>query len=207
MISCPDDVRTSLDVSRETFDILQRYVDLLEKWNARINLVSPGTLPHLWSRHVFDSAQLYDLAPASTSSWADLGSGGGFPGVVIAILGRDRQGFSMTLVESDQRKAAFLRTALRECNVTATVVSQRIEDCTPLMADVLSARALAPLETLLSFAERHLAPDGLALFPKGGRASEEVAAAQETWSFACDVCPSRTDSAASILKIGDISRV
>lgn len=207
MIACPPDVATKLDVSRETLERLETYAALLIKWNRRINLVAPNTIDLLWTRHVLDSAQLYDLAEGRSGGWVDLGSGGGFPGVVIAILSAERSDLVVHLVESDARKATFLRTVIRDCKLDATVHTCRIEECPPFAADILSARALAPLEKLLGYAERHLAPTGIALFPKGAQAAEEVAEARKTWSFACEAIPSVTYASASILKIGDIARV
>lgn len=197
-----------LDVSRETFERLESYADLLRKWNARINLVSGASLSELWTRHILDSAQLLTLAPASGNRWIDLGSGGGFPGAVVAILAAEKQpNLIMTLVESDQRKATFLRAVSRETGVPMAVLAQRIEDIPPLEADVISARALAPLIGLLAHAERHLADGGVALFPKGANVSKEIAAALERWRFRCETLTSQTDKEAVILRIGDIERV
>ena len=119
----------SLTVSRETIDRLSIYANLLEKWNPRINLVSRSTLDDLWSRHIVDSAQLFELAPVTAKHWVDLGSGGGFPGLVIAILAKElRPELEVVLVESDQRKCAFLRTVSRETNCGAVVHSKRVEE-------------------------------------------------------------------------------
>lgn len=193
------------DVSRETLDRLEAYAELVRKWNPKINLVSKASLPHLWDRHIVDSLQVCQLAkPIRT--WADLGSGGGFPGIIAAVYHADATA-KFTLVESDQRKCAFLRTVIRELNLSATVITERIEALAPLQADTLSARALSDLNQLLGFAERHLGEDGTALFPKGGRWKEEVAAAQENWSFTYTAIPSKTDPRAAILKIKDIQRV
>ncbi len=195
------------DVSRETKGRLQVYADLLRKWNPRINLVGKSTVPDLWRRHFQDSVQLHDLAPHPVAHWADLGSGGGFPGLVIAILGMPSGSPArVTLVESDQRKCAFLRTVIRETQAPATVVSGRIEEVPPLAADVLSARALADLDTLLAMTERHLAPGGTALFPKGASWREEVEAAQTTWNFSPRIAKSETDTASVILSITGVAR-
>ena len=195
-------------VSRETLDRLTTYAALLAKWNPAINLVSRSTLSQVWERHFADSAQLLDLADNDPATWADLGSGGGFPGMVIAILAAElRPDLHVTCVESDQRKATFLRTVARDCGVAVTVVSERIETLAPLGADVVSARALAPLADLLGHAERHLAPNGIALFLKGTGYAAEVARALERWSFRLDTIPSRTVPESAILKLGDIRRV
>jgi 16S rRNA (guanine527-N7)-methyltransferase len=195
------------DVSRETTERLRIYAALIEKWTPRINLVSRASLPHLQSRHFEDSAQLLALAPHPVAHWADLGSGGGFPGLVIAILAAGTASPArVTLVESDARKSAFLRTVIRETGLAATVVTERIETTAPLAADIVSARALADLATLLGFAERHLAPGGTALFPKGATWRDELAAAQSKWQFASRVDKSRTGPDAVILRITGVSR-
>ena len=193
-----------LDVSRETRERLQIYATLLKKWSPRINLVAPNTLPDLWTRHIADSAQIARYAPKDARTWADLGTGGGLPGMVVALL---RPDITMTLVESDARKAAFLRTVLRETGISARVLNQRIEAIPPLTADVVSARALAPLTRLLAYAEPHLAPNGRALFPKGVRYREERETALETWRFHCEEHPSSTQSGAVILEISELARV
>ncbi len=198
---------TALDVSRETQARLQTYAGLLEKWNPRINLVSRATLGALWTRHFLDSAQLLDLAPETTRHWCDLGSGGGFPGLVLAILAPERRpGLRFTLIESDQRKAAFLRTVLRETGAGATVLDSRIEDAPPQTADIVSARALAPLPALLGLAARHLAPQGTGIFPKGVRHEDELRESLELWHFRCEKLPSQTDPDAVILRISELSR-
>ncbi|MDU8927979.1 16S rRNA (guanine(527)-N(7))-methyltransferase RsmG [Alisedimentitalea sp. MJ-SS2] len=204
MIPTPD----SLDVSRETFDRLRIYADLLEKWNPRINLVAKSTLLDLWQRHFLDSLQVFRLLDAAVPHWADLGSGGGFPGLIVAIAAAEAGNpAKTTLVESDQRKAAFLRTVLRETSVSAQVIAQRIKKVPPLRADVLSARALAELSTLLEFAHLHLADGGTCLFPKGRNWKSELQTAQKAWHFSFEAIPSQTDSEAVILKIKGIARV
>ncbi|APE45095.1 16S rRNA (guanine(527)-N(7))-methyltransferase RsmG [Sulfitobacter alexandrii] len=195
------------DVSRETSDRLETFAQLVRKWTAKINLISRNTVGEIWDRHIRDSMQLLDLAP-DFDHWADLGSGGGFPGVVIAILAKEGSARpKFTLVESDLRKAAFLRTAVRELDLDATVLAERIENLSPLNANVLSARALADLTTLVSFADVHLAPTGTAIFPKGRNWREEHRKAQEAWSYSLSPVDSRTDEDAAILIIKDIKRV
>jgi len=196
------------NVSRETLGRLEKYEALLRKWNPTINLVSRSTLDQVWQRHFVDSAQIFDLADSNANHWADLGAGGGFPGLIVAILAADRKrALDVTLVESDQRKAAFLMTAAREIGVTTRTVVDRIEMIPPLHADILSARALAPLDKLLEFAERHLRPGGQALFPKGASYSDEVCQALEKWRFSHEEISSVTDDSAVILSIRDIERV
>lgn len=197
-----------LGVSRETEAQLAAFTALVARWTPRINLISPASLPEIDTRHILDSAQLLAFAPPHWSHWADLGSGGGFPGLVIAILARETQPVArITLVESDQRKATFLRTAIRELSLAAEVHAARAETIAPLAADVLTARALAPLPALLPLALRHLAPGGRALFPKGRRAADEIAEARRTWRFDLTSHPSRTDPEARILQIEGIAHV
>ena len=197
-----------LNVSRETFERLRVYVSLVEKWTPKINLIAKSTVPHIWSRHVMDSVQLYKAGPEKFDLWVDMGSGAGFPGVVVAILAHDEPDQKgVMLVESDQRKAAFLRAALRETGVAGTVVPERIEALSPQGANVVSARALADLTTLLSFANRHLASGGVALFSKGAHWQKEVQEAKLAWSFSYEALKSETDEGAVMLRIGEITRV
>lgn len=196
------------NVSRETLERLKTYEALLKQWNPKINLVSRATLDDAWGRHFQDSIQIERLIPQQTRSLADLGSGGGFPGLVLAILfAETRPEARVTLIESDQRKCTFLRTVLRETGVSARVLPERIEKVAPLGADVLTARALAPLSQLLGFAERHLRPGGHAFFPKGARFRAEIEEALATWAFSREEIVSETSPEAVILKIGDIARV
>ena len=194
-------------VSRETMARFKTYEALLRKWNPVINLVSRSTLDDIWGRHFLDSAQLFDLAGDMWKSWADLGSGGGFPGLVIAILSADsRPDARMTLVESDQRKATFLRAVGQETGVTLRVIADRAESLPPLSVDILSARALASLDRLLFYAEKHLAPEGTALFPKGMNHAAELDQALESWRFSYETTASETDPSAVVYAIKGISR-
>ena len=203
-----DGFQRATNVSRETLERLGIYEALLVKWTRRINLVSPATLASLWTRHFLDSAQLMEFAPTASERWVDLGSGGGFPGAVIAILSRDAApGRRVTLIESDQRKATFLRAVSRETGVGFDVLAERIEDVAPQAADIVSARALAPLPELLPLVARHLSPSGKALLMKGAGHADEVANALERWRFDCDTHRSKTDAEAVILEIGEIERV
>ena len=198
----------ALDVSRETSARLERYVALLRKWNPAINLVSRATLEDAWNRHIVDSAQVFDLLPGGAAHRADLGSGGGFPGMVVAILAAEKApDLRVTLVESDARKAAFLAAVARETGVAARIEAARIESLQPLAADVLSARALAPLPQLLGFAARHLAPGGTAIFPKGAAHEAEIAEALASWRFDLHKHPSKTDPNAVLLEIRGVSHV
>lgn len=195
-------------VSRETAERLDIYSALLAKWNARINLVSRASLADHRARHFADSAQIHRVASHPVGHWADLGSGGGFPGLIVAILACET-GFpaEVTLVEADARKSAFLSTVIRETGVHARVLTERIESIAPLGADVVSARALADLATLLGYAARHLAPGGEALFAKGARWEAEIAQARRAWQFDCAVVKSETEPGSVILKVRGMSRV
>jgi 16S rRNA (guanine527-N7)-methyltransferase len=197
----------ALDVSRETAARLDAFAAVLGRWAPRINLVARGTLADLWRRHIFDSAQLLPLAPAGARIWADLGSGAGFPGLIVAILAAEAAPrLEVTLVEADARKAAFLAEAARVAEAPVRILAERAEAAAPLAADVVSARALAPLPALLPLVHRHLAPGGVALLPKGAGHGRELDAALECWRFSVQKHPSRTDPAAAILAIGDLAR-
>lgn len=189
-------------VSRETMERLEAYVALIRKWSPKINLISRGDLAHIWERHIEDSLQVAAFAQPD-QLWSDLGSGGGLPGIVVAITQPKTQ---IHLVESDQRKAAFLRTCARELDLTLTVHSQRIEVLPPLQADILSARALAPLSQLLEWVARHLIKGGSAILPKGENVTMELAEAQKTWSFSYTAHPSKTRAGATILQIESLTR-
>ena len=195
------------NVSRETLVRLEEYAALLAKWNPVINLVSKSTLPDVWQRHMRDSAQLWPLCPKGARLWVDMGSGGGFPGLVIAILAAElAPEMRVILIESDQRKATFLRTVAQTLGLELRVESQRAEDVPPLGADVVSARALTALSGLLPLAQRHLAENGVAIFPKGQSAAQELTDALELWQFAVTKTPSETDHQAVVLQIRDIAR-
>jgi len=204
----PQNIEGQLDVSRETLGRLQILAELLEKWNGKINLVSPSTIQDLWTRHILDSVQLFHLSEQTGGHWLDIGSGGGFPGLVVAILNAEAETpWQVTMMESDVRKCTFLRTVLRETGVSANVITARIEKAEPQSATVISARALADLSKLFEFSERHLLPDGLAVFPKGVNWKKEAQAAEKSWSFSSDVINSGTLEGAVILKVRDIKRV
>lgn len=196
-----------LNVSRETMDDLARFGALVSQWTARINLISPASIPDIWNRHILDSAQLFDLAKDGRT-WIDLGSGGGFPGIVVAIIARELQPtWRFNLVESDQRKTAFLRKAAQELGLVLHLHATRAESLKQMKAQTLTARALAPLSDLLSLVHRHLEPGGHAILPKGARAQAEIDEARASWSFDLDVIPSRTDPAAQILLIENLRHV
>lgn len=198
----------AVNVSRETSERLRAYAALLEKWNPAINLVSRSTIPALWTRHFLDSAQLLPIAPDTARTWLDLGAGGGFPGLVLAILAAEqRPELKFTLVESDARKSAFLLKVVAETGIGAKIETARAESLPPQAAEVLSARALAPILRLLPLAQQHLAEGGICLFPKGANHSAELDAALASWTFRVQKHPSRTEETGVILEIGGIRRV
>ncbi|MCB6177997.1 16S rRNA (guanine(527)-N(7))-methyltransferase RsmG [Rhodobacter sp. Har01] len=174
----------SLGVGQDGLDKLHAFAALVQKWTVRINLVARSTLPDLWARHIEDSARLCLCAPQSPKVWADFGAGGGYPGIVVATVLQARGAATrVILVESDQRKAAFLREAARTLHLPVEVHTERAETLPPLTADVVSARALTALDGLCGLAQRHLAPQGVAIFPKGETYAEEITEARKNWRF------------------------
>lgn len=192
-------------VSRETFQRLKQFQSQFQKWNRRINLTAPSTIPVLWDRHVLDSAQLAGLKPNATH-WLDLGSGGGFPGAIMAILLKDRPGAHCDLVESNRKKAAFLSTVLAELQAPARVHAKRIEEMRSVIAacEVVTARALAPLPLLLNFAAPWSEAGAICLFHKGRDYLNEVQESRDAWSFDLVEHPSRVDADGVILEIAHI---
>ena len=191
-----------MSVSRET-EQLAVYAGLLRKWNPAINLIAPSTLESIETRHISDCLQLAEVSRLAQGRWVDLGSGGGFPGIVVAVL---RPDLVITMVESDQRKAAFLRNTIRALSLdNAQVLCSRIEQIELLQAGNVSARALAPLPSLMSYVHRHLDPAGKAWLMKGRNWESEIADARKHWTFQVKAHPSTTEPAAAILEITDLS--
>jgi 16S rRNA (guanine527-N7)-methyltransferase len=190
-------------VSRETANRLDRFIELLAQWQTKTNLVAPSTLPSLWTRHVADSAQLLELFPEALRI-VDLGSGGGFPGIVLACALADRPGAVVHLVESNSKKAAFLREAARVTGSPARVHAVRIEEFSPKFTDpvdVVTARALAPLEELLPLAYPLLQRGAKAAFLKGQDVEAELTAASKTWNIDATLVPSKTSPSGRIVLI------
>ncbi|TCK29944.1 16S rRNA (guanine527-N7)-methyltransferase [Ancylobacter aquaticus] len=188
-------------VSRETEQRLEIIVALLAKWQRTINLVAPATLPVVWTRHIADSLQLMPLAGEATR-WVDLGSGGGFPGLVVAAVLAERRDADVTLVESDSRKAAFLREAARLADLPVTVLPSRIEQVAAVVApgvEVVSARALAPLPRLLELALPFLAQGATGLFLKGQDVDNELTQASKSWRIDAEIRASLTDGGGHVL--------
>jgi 16S rRNA (guanine527-N7)-methyltransferase len=189
-------------VTNRTKEDLERFVALLRKWQRAHNLVSRATLDEVWPRHVADSLQLLDHAP-DFRHWVDLGSGAGFPGLVVAIACKDRPERRFTLVESNGKKAAFLRAAIRATGAHATVVAGRSEACADAVepADIVSARALAPLPDLLRLGAPYLGKDGMMLLLKGQDFVHELEAASKSWDFDVLDFASVTDAGGRVLAI------
>jgi len=186
---------------------LGQFHELVCKWTKVINLVSRVSVENIWTRHIQDSIQVFHVKHSQGGHWVDLGSGGGFPGIVVAILAAELDPeLRMTLVESDQRKATFLRTALRELGLNGSVIAKRVEDVPNLQANVISARALAPLVHLIALSQAHMAEGAVGIFPKGARWQDEIYDAQRNWQFTYDAIPSTTAQSV-ILRIEGISRV
>lgn len=204
-MSYPEDFERLFDVSRETLSRLSIYEKLLKKWTAKINLVSKSTLDDVWGRHFVDSAQVYQAMDPGFQRVSDLGSGGGFPGLVVAILNAEFQPDShVTMIESDVRKASFLSTVVRELGLNAQAVPERIEAAPQQEVSVVTARALASLDALLPLVGRHLAPGGTALFLKGERHEEEVDVARAAWEFDLETRKSMTQPGAALLSITNL---
>ena len=190
-------------VSRETLARFEAYAALLRKWQPRINLVGRTSLHDLWRRHFLDSAQLRRLVPEGARSLVDLGSGAGFPGLVLAILGVP----GVTLIEADRRKVAFLRECARLTGAAVAVRAGRIEDLAPSRADVVTARALAPLHRLLQLAAPLRRPGTVFLLPKGQDVEAELTALPRDSTFQVERWPSLTDPDATILRLTELPRV
>jgi 16S rRNA (guanine527-N7)-methyltransferase len=199
-IAGPADFAEAFRVSRETLGRLETYAELLRTWQKTINLVAASTVDDVWHRHFADSAQLLALAPARAVRWLDLGSGAGFPGLVVGMLLAERGGCRLTLLESDARKCAFLREVVRQTGlgplVTVDILADRIETAANTtkvgIVDVISARALAPLDRLLGWCQPFFGPSTLALLSKGRDVEAELLAARRLWAFEADLTVSRT---------------
>jgi 16S rRNA (guanine527-N7)-methyltransferase len=195
-------------VSRETVRRLDLFVETLLTWRAKTNLIAASTIPHLWTRHISDSLQLLDLAPTARL-WVDLGSGAGFPGLVVACALAETPGAKVHLVESNAKKAAFLREAARLTGAPAVVHAERIETFAAAFAgraDVVTARALAPLKMLLDQSVSLLTIGALGLFPKGQDVEAELTEATKYWNIKVNLAPSRTDSKGRIVVVRALER-
>lgn len=195
-------------VSRETADLLDRFVDFLLPWAERTNLIARSTIPTVWTRHIADSLQLLPLAPAAMS-WVDLGSGAGFPGIVLACALAGRAGAIVHLIESNGKKAAFLREAVQRLSLPAEVHTVRIEDFvknSKLQPDVVTARAVAPLDRLLELTLPLLMNGALGVFPKGQDVEGELTRASKYWNIDAELVPSQTSPQARIVVVRGLKR-
>jgi 16S rRNA (guanine527-N7)-methyltransferase len=196
------------NVSRETWAKLETLVALLLKWQKTINLVAPKTLDEVWVRHIADSLQIVDAVPAEARIVVDLGSGAGFPGLVLAAALAGRPGAKVHLIESDQRKCAFLRESVRAMGVPAVVHNARVEDALASWdegADIVTARALAPMKKLLELASPLLKAGTVGIFPKGQDVESELTEATKYWSLSVELVPSRTESAARLAVVSGVT--
>ena len=197
----------NLNVSRETFSCLEAYKDTLLLWNSKVNLISSKSAEDVWSRHFLDSAQIFKNVTDVDKHILDMGSGGGLPGLVLAILSKERYpSLKITLVEADKRKAVFLKEVVRTQGLNSAVISERIEKVHALGADIVTARALAPLNVLLGYAYKHMKNDGRSIFLKGISYKKEIKEALDYWNFTIKVDASITNPGSAILKIKDLEQ-
>ncbi|MCY3880278.1 MAG: 16S rRNA (guanine(527)-N(7))-methyltransferase RsmG [Rhodobacteraceae bacterium] len=195
------------NVSRETLERLRIYASLLREWNPSAKLVATSTLPELWTRHFLDSAQILRFGPHGELHWLDIGSGGGFPGMVLAIIAAERTPAArFTLVEAAWRKCQFLRKVAAETGIPVKLCESRFETLDRQCADAVTARAVAPLKALMEMAARHLAPGGICLFPKGAARRKDIDQAGGDWNFELREQVSVTNPEAAILLIRGLRR-
>lgn len=199
----PQEFQALTGVSRETLARLEAYAALLRRWQRAINLVGESTLGDVWRRHFLDSAQLFRFLPSPPCCIADLGSGAGFPGLVLAILGAGQ----VHLIEADVRKSAFLREALRVTGTPAILHEERVEQAVSIKVDVVTARALASLDRLIAFALPLLKPGGICLFSRGSGSQEELTQAVKQWKMRVERFPSETYPQGWIVRLGEISPI
>lgn len=198
-------LQDELDVSRETMSRLEAYEASLKKWNLKINLVARSTVNDIWERHFLDSAQVFSMLPAEAATVYDFGSGAGFPGLVVSVLAKEKMPLlRVKLVESDLRKAAFLSAVARDLDLNVTVCAERVENLKGPRAEVVMARALAPLSDLLQMAFMHMSKDGQAMFLKGLRHLEELDTAMSMWDFDVEKKKSWTSPGSSLLIIKNL---
>jgi len=197
----PEDFAAQTGVSRETLARLKAYADVLGDWNARHNLVAKSTLPDLWHRHFWDSAQLLPLIPEPARTLADLGSGAGFPGLVLAAM---RPNLAVTLHEATTKKCLFLKAAADRMGLKVEVANARLEDLPARPFDVVTARALSPLPQLLAYAQKFAGPNGVCLFLKGQNVGAELTEASKYWSMKASQVPSQTDPSGAIVIVREL---
>jgi 16S rRNA (guanine527-N7)-methyltransferase len=218
LINTPEAFAQAFEVSHETLEKLTKYADLVPQWQKAVNLVAPSTLDQVWHRHLADSAQVAALIPPAARTFADLGSGGGFPALVVGIMLAGqmprRAAFTMTLIESDIRKGAFLREVIRKTGLkthgnVVEILSMRIENSVTQLkvgtVDVVSARACASLDRLFQYAYPLFHADTVALFLKGRDVQREITEAQAHWTFSTRLTQSRTEPDATIVEVRHLS--
>lgn len=198
-----DDFQKATAVSRETMARLQIYEGLLHEWSERMNLVARSTLDGIWHRHMLDSAQIFPLISKDAKTLVDLGSGAGFPGLVLAIMGVP----DVHLIESTGKKTSFLHAVADATGVSVQIHNDRIEALKPIKADVITARALAPLDKLLGYAQRYSTPETHHIYLKGQHVGDELTKAHKMWIMKVDRLPSSTDPQGSVLSVSEVSHV
>ena len=199
----PSDFQAKTGVSRETLAKLEMYAECLNRWQQHMNLVGKGTINDLWHRHFFDSAQIQRLCPSDCLRLVDLGSGAGFPGLVLSIMGQS----NVELVESNGRKCSFLSEVVRATGATARITNVRLESVRePDLADVVTSRAVAPLSRLLGYCSNWLKRDGVALLHKGASVEQELTQATKDWTMHVERHKSETDPRGVVLEIRELAR-
>jgi 16S rRNA (guanine527-N7)-methyltransferase len=200
----PEEFRRVANVSRETMVRLKLFTGMVEEWTQRHNLISRASVVEVWRRHIWDSAQLVDFIPESAASLVDLGSGAGFPGLILAILLRDRAGFRTVLYEATRKKCEFLVAAARRSEIDVEIRNARLEAADPEPFDVVTARACAPLARLLAYAQPFQARHTRNLFLKGQSVASELTEAHKSWKMSVEHHASRSDPSGKILVIEDL---
>jgi len=197
----PEEFERTMSVSRETLARLKIFVSLLDDWNARHNLVSRASLADVWRRHILDSAQLIDFVPDAASKLVDLGSGAGFPGLILGVLLQGRSDFHIVLYEATRKKCQFLAAAAERIGINVEVRNSRIEDAPPEIFDLVTARACAPLPRLLLYAHRFQGPRTRNLFLKGQNVGSELTEAHRYWKMSVEKYPSRSDPSGTVMVV------
>jgi 16S rRNA (guanine527-N7)-methyltransferase len=200
----PEEFAAIAGVSRETLSRLKTYAGMLADWNARHNLVSRASMADLWRRHFWDSAQLAPFIPPNATSLIDLGSGAGFPGLVLAEMLRERAGAKIVLYESTQKKCRFLKAVAERLQLSPEIRWARIEEAQPEPFDIVTARACKPLSELLAYAQRFWSPNTVGLFLKGQNVGVELTEARKSWRMNIQRHPSRSDPTGAILELHEL---
>lgn len=195
------------NVSRETFELLKAYEASLVEWQKKFNLVSNSSLPDGWNRHFEDSAQLFSYIPDGAEVLLDFGSGAGFPGMVLAIMAKEKTPYlKFKLIESIGKKTLYLKEVAKFSGANVEIINDRIEKLPPQKADVITSRAMASLKELLNYTKRFMKPKTVCIFPKGQKYLEEIAEAEKTWTFDCEVYDSKTSTEGKILIIRQLKQ-